>query len=530
MALQLRGKTQIREASISLSKMVHVESQTIMGRHQGDQDGIDGVMRPLSAQETRQVLELDVDNNVQFASVTAGTITASQNLVSSGSLEVQGITTLHGSLNANGTGNSLQDLTISDTLDVTGLSSLDGGANVTGQTETDSLLVTGTSQFNQDVVMGADLSVSGQSTFGSLVVSGKLQHNGTDESTSFSSSFVQISGGSIDNTAIGQTTPAAGKFTSLDVDGDLTVGGDLTVQGTLTSLETNNTVIKDPLIHLGKDNNSNDDDLGFVAGYDLDTNGDGYYAGLIRDSSDGVFRLFSTDENLSETNQVTIDIDNSNYNYSKGTLIADVEGDITFETPVTISLSGDVSGSDILYGSQNGDISIPVTIGQGAVEFSHVNFVIDEGDMSSDSSNHVPTQQSVKTYVDNQIASGGYDSADLESKDMLMAYEDQNGDVSFVKVKEVYDFIQVDIQDEGNNFVDITITEEVDEQFDELSSVYLNGQKLRYESDPNADLSLSSTNDYRFSSDTSGEMKRLHISAGTLSENDELEIRYIVLS
>lgn len=526
MALQLRGKTQIREASISLSKMVHVESQTIMGRHQSDQDGIDGVMRPLSAQETRQVLELDVNNDVQFASVTAGTITASQKLVSSGSLEVQGTTTLQGSLLANGTGNSLQDLTISDTLDVTGLSSLNGGANVTGQTETDSLLVTGTSQFNQDVVMGADLTVSGQSTFSSLTVSGRFQHNGTDESTSFSSSFVEISGGSIDNTAIGQQNPAAGKFTSLDVSGDLTVGGDLTVQGTLTSLETNNTVIKDPLIHLGKDNNSNTDDLGFVAGYNLDSNGDGYYAGLVRDSSDGVFRLFSTGENLSETNVVDV----SHANYSKGTLVADVEGDITFETPVTISLSGDVSGSDILYGSQNGDLSIDVTIGQGAVEFSHVNFVIDEGDMSSNSSNHVPTQQSVKTYVDNQIALGGYDAADLESKDILMAYEDQNGDVSFVKVKEVYDFILVDILDEGNDYVDITLTEEVDEQFDELSSVFLNGQKLRFESDPNADLSLSSTNDYRFSLDSSGENKRLHISAGTLSENDELEIRYIVLS
>ena len=530
MALQLRGKTQIREASISLSKMVHVESQTIMGRHQSDQDGIDGVMRPLSAAEARQVVELDVNNDVQFASVTAGTITASQDLVSNGSLTVGGITTLNGSLQANGTGNSLQDLTVSDTLTVTNLSSLNGGATVTGATETDTLLVTSTSQFNEGVTVGADLSVSGQSTFGSLVVSGKLQHNGTDESTSFSSSFVEISGGSIDNTAIGQQNPAAAKFTSLEASGDLTVGGDLTVNGTLTSLETNNLVIKDPLIHLGKDNNSNTDDLGFVAGYNLDSNGDGYYAGLVRDSSDGVFRLFSTDENLSETNQVTVDIANSSYNYSKGTLVADVEGDITFETPVTISLSGDVSGSDILYGSQNGDLSIDVTIGAGAVEFSMLACSIDENDMSSDSDQHIPTQQSVKAYVDSQVAAGGYSSAELESKDMLMAYPDQNGDLSFVKVKEVHDFIQVDILDEGNNFVDITLTEEVDSELVELSSVYLNGQKLRYESNPNADLSLSSTNDYRFSSDTSGEMKRLHISAGTLSENDELEIRYIVLS
>ena len=526
MALQLRGKTQIREASISLSKMVHVESQTIMGRHQSDQDGIDGVMRPLSAAEARQVVELDVNNDVQFSSVTAGTITASQDLVSNGSLTVGGITTLNGSLQANGTGNTLQDLTVSDTLTVTNLSSLNGGATVTGATETDTLLVTSTSQFNEGVTVGADLSVSGQSTFGSLVVSGKLQHNGIDESTSFSSSFVEISGGSIDNTAIGQQNPAAAKFTSLEASGDLTVGGDLTVNGTLTSLETNTLVIKDPLIHLGKDNNSNTDDLGFVAGYNLDSSGDGYYAGLVRDSSDGVFRLFSTGENLSETNVVNV----SHADYSKGTLVADVEGDITFETPVTVSLSGDVSGSDILYGSQNGDLSIDVTIGAGAVEFSMLACSIDENDMSSDSDQHIPTQKSVKTYVDSQVSAGGYSSAELESKDMLMAYEDEQGNVSFVKVKEVHDFIQVDILDEGNNFVDITLTEEVDSQFDELSSVYLNGQKLRFESDSNADLSLSTTNDYRFSLDSSGENKRLHISSGTLSENDELEIRYIVLS
>ena len=491
MALQLRGKTQIREASISLSKMEHVGTQTIMGRHQGD-DGEQGVIRPLSAVHARQVLELDVSNNVQFASLTAGTITASQDLVSNGSLTVGGITTLNGSLQANGTGNTLQDLTVSDTLTVTNLSSLNGGATVTGATETDTLLVTSTSQFNQGVTVGADLSVSGQSTFGSLVVSGKLQHNGTDESTSFSSSFVEISGGSIDNTAIGQQNPAAAKFTSLEASGDLTVGGDLTVNGTLTSLETNNLVIKDPLIHLGKDNDSNNDDLGFVAGYNLDGNGDGYYAGLVRDSSDGVFRLFSTGENLSETNVVNV----SHADYSKGTLVADVEGDITFETPVTVSLSGDVSGSDILYGSQNGDLSIDVTIGAGAVEFSMLACSIDENDMSSDSDQHIPTQQSVKAYVDSQVAAGGYSSAELESKDMLMAYPDQNEDVSFVKVKEVHDFIKVDLQDEGNNFVDITLTEEVDSEFEELSSVYLNGQKLRYESVSNADLSLLTTNDY----------------------------------
>jgi hypothetical protein len=44
-------------------------------------------------------------------------------------------------------------------------------------------------------------------------------------------SAVAITGGNIDGTPIGQTTPAAGKFTTLEGTGNTTVGGDLAVTG-----------------------------------------------------------------------------------------------------------------------------------------------------------------------------------------------------------------------------------------------------------------------------------------------------------
>ena len=88
---------------------------------------------------------------------------------------------------------------------------------------------------------------------------------------------------------------------SITLTGDLTVGGDstvealtvngnLTVNGTTTTVSTANFTTEDALIYIGEDNQANSVDLGIVASFN-----DGTYqhSGLVRDASDGVWKLFS---------------------------------------------------------------------------------------------------------------------------------------------------------------------------------------------------------------------------------------------
>jgi hypothetical protein len=77
---------------------------------------------------------------------------------------------------------------------------------------------------------------------------------------------------------------------------DLTLTGNLTVTGTLTTLDTQNLVVQDPLIKLANGNIAGDAlDIGFYGVYDTSGTQD-LYAGLYRDATDGVFRLFRDTE------------------------------------------------------------------------------------------------------------------------------------------------------------------------------------------------------------------------------------------
>ena len=67
------------------------------------------------------------------------------------------------------------------------------------------------------------------------------------------SDAVNIIGGSINGTAIGGTTRAAGSFTSVTTTNDVTVGGNLIVQGTTTTVNSTTVAIGDLNIELAKD-------------------------------------------------------------------------------------------------------------------------------------------------------------------------------------------------------------------------------------------------------------------------------------
>jgi len=92
-----------------------------------------------------------------------------------------------------------------------------------------------------------------------------------------------------------------GTATALKVStADVQVSGNFTVSGTSTTIDTTNLNVDDGMIQLGKDNNAADViDIGFVGLYDTSGSQD-LYAGLFRDATDGVWKLFKdSQEDLS---------------------------------------------------------------------------------------------------------------------------------------------------------------------------------------------------------------------------------------
>lgn len=70
----------------------------------------------------------------------------------------------------------------------------------------------------------------------------------------------------------------------------LTLTGNLTVNGTTTTISATNLSISDPLIYMGQGNSANANDLGIVGHFN---NGTYQHTGLVRDASDGKWKLFS---------------------------------------------------------------------------------------------------------------------------------------------------------------------------------------------------------------------------------------------
>lgn len=101
--------------------------------------------------------------------------------------------------------------------------------------------------------------------------------------------------------------------------GELTVSGNLTVSGTTTTVNSTSYSVADPMLYIGEDNQSNALDLGIVGAFN-----DGTYqhSGLVRDASDGTWKLFS-----GVISEPTTTIDFTTYtkdNLQVGGLIADV--------------------------------------------------------------------------------------------------------------------------------------------------------------------------------------------------------------
>jgi hypothetical protein len=246
---------------------------------------------------------------------------------------------------------------------------------------------------------------------------------GTGQSTTSANSIPEVfrinSSGAV---GIGTTSPTA----KLDVAGsvkisqDLSVSGNVYISGNTTTLSSNNLVLNDSIIYLANNNPANINDIGFVGNF---TSGVYQHTGLVRDATDGVWKLFS---NVVSEPTNTIDFTDAIYDSIRvgnvyGTVYGNANTATALATGRTIAISGAATGTATSFdGSQN--ITIPVTalnsanltgtisnslLNVGTTSSSGIVQLTDS--ISSTSTTTAATANSVKTAYD--LASTKYSSS-----------------------------------------------------------------------------------------------------------------------
>ena len=198
----------------------------------------------------------------------------------------------------------------------------------------------------------------------------------------------------IETSASGQTL-TIGLPNDVTIANNLTVTGNLDVNGTTTTIDSTNTTVTDTLIELANGTSgSPSNDAGIV---------------IERGSADNAFIGFdeSEDKFIVGTGSFT-GASTGNLTISTGTLVANLEGNASTATALatgrTIGMTGDVVWTSASFDG-SGNVTGTATIQANAVQIGNIDFLVDEDDMSSDSDVKVPTQQSVKAYVDTETAS-----------------------------------------------------------------------------------------------------------------------------
>ena len=233
---------------------------------------------------------------------------------------------------------------------------------------------------------------------------------------------VSIASGEV---AIGQSVGTSDNVTF----NDMTVAGNLTVSGTTTTINTETLTVDDNIIVL---NNNATGTPSENAGIEIERGSSTNVTFLFDESADKwtigseTFVAGTVEANL--TGNVTGDV-TGNADTATALATARTIGGVSFNGTASIdlpgvntagnqntsgsaatlttarnfSLTGDVTASAVSFDG-SGAVALATTIGAGAVDFAMIADTVDEDDMTSNSATKLPTQQSVKAYVDAQVA------------------------------------------------------------------------------------------------------------------------------
>jgi len=168
------------------------------------------------------------------------------------------------------------------------------------------------------------------------------------------------------NIATNSTSSSTGALTvagGVGIGGNVYIQGNTSIQGTITigggAFQSNNLTVSDPIVYMGNTNTADTFDLGFAGKFN---DGSDKYAGLLRDASDGKFKLFT---NLTSAPTTTA-------NFAAGAnaslVVANLEasGDATVTGNATVStnltVTGNTTASTNLTVTGNATVSTNLTV------------------------------------------------------------------------------------------------------------------------------------------------------------------------
>jgi hypothetical protein len=162
-----------------------------------------------------------------------------------------------------------------------------GNSTTTSQTNFSALTISGSNVATQSYVTGLGYVTSsgsvayatnaGNSTTTSQTSFASLAATNSTESTSTSTGALVVTGG-------------AGIAKNVYIGGNLNVSGSAFISGSAFTVSSSNIVLNDPLLYLAHNNPANTSDLGIVVSFN---NGTYQHAGVVRDATDGVWKIFS---------------------------------------------------------------------------------------------------------------------------------------------------------------------------------------------------------------------------------------------
>ena len=358
-----------------------------------DLEKIDGITNGAGAANKALVLDASANVASGLADLTAsGTITAAGFTIGSAAINEAELETIDG----------VTAGTVAASKAVVVDSNKDAGTfrNITASGTVEALTLTATGTLNANIIDAQIFQTSDSTAIqineaanisGALFVGGAVNTNdaatfsGVVTSTGLTIGSAVINEADleqIDDLTAGTVTASKALVVDSDKDisglrnivmtGNIEVGGNMTVSGTTTSVNTTNLEISDALLELNKNNSGGAD---VDAGLLIQRGSAGNTAAFYFNEGEDKFKAVLTNSAATAT-AVT--------DSSTATIVANFEG-------ASANLSGTVT-----FGS----------LSDGAIT---VTAFVDEDNMASNSATLIPTQQSVKAYVDSEISgvSGG---------------------------------------------------------------------------------------------------------------------------
>ena len=263
----------------------------------------------LSVGNSGDITVYDASGNSQInLDGVAGEISASGNIIG-GNLRTSGWASVTGNI----TGGNLSVATVDAT-------------NVNATTVSASGNIDGNNINATNYVTGANAIITSNITGGNILTSGIVSATGNVYGNNLNIS---------NNITAGTLDVVAGPSS---FQGNVGITGNLLVAGNVTYIGVQDLTVDDPIIYLAANNVADLDDIGFVGNWD---NGTYQHGGLVRDHTDGTWKLFA---NVVAEPTTVIDWPNAIFQtYQVGTLLA--ANNITANSYIT-SL-GNVTGANI---------------------------------------------------------------------------------------------------------------------------------------------------------------------------------------